>query len=44
MNEENGSGVGGHFEADEIPEECVLREVKEETGYTLHYFTGSMDL
>lgn len=26
---------GGHFEADESPEECVLREVKEETGYTL---------
>ena len=23
------------FEADESPEECVLREVKEETGYTL---------
>lgn len=28
-------GVGGHFEADESPEDCVLREVKEETGYTL---------
>ena len=27
--------MGGHFEADESPEECVLREVKEETGYTL---------
>ena len=24
--------MGGHFEADESPEECVLREVKEETG------------
>lgn len=28
-------GVGGHFEADESPEECLLREVKEETGLTL---------
>lgn len=28
-------GVGGHFEAGESPEECVLREVKEETGLTL---------
>ena len=28
-------GVGGHFEEGESPEECVLREVKEETGLTL---------
>ncbi len=28
-------GVGGKFEADESPEECVLREVKEETGLVL---------
>lgn len=28
-------GVGGHAEADESPEECLLREVKEETGLTL---------
>ena len=28
-------GVGGHFEPDESPEECLLREVKEETGLTL---------
>ena len=28
-------GVGGHFEADESPEECLLREVEEETGYRL---------
>ncbi len=27
--------MGGHFEQDESPEECLLREVKEETGYTL---------
>lgn len=28
-------GVGGHFEQDESPEECLLREVWEETGLTL---------
>ena len=30
--------MGGHFEADESPEECLLREVREETGYTLTSF------
>ena len=28
-------GVGGHFEPGESPDECLLREVKEETGLTL---------
>lgn len=28
-------GVGGHFEDNESPEDCLLREVKEETGLTL---------
>lgn len=28
-------GVGGHFEEDESPEDCLLREVKEETGLCL---------
>ena len=28
-------GVGGHFLPGESPEECLVREVKEETGYTL---------
>lgn len=28
-------GVGGKFEEGETPEECILREVKEETGLTL---------
>ena len=35
VNEGKWIGVGGHFEADESPEECLLREVREETGYTL---------
>lgn len=35
INKDKWIGVGGHFEEDESPEECVLREVKEETGYTL---------
>ncbi|MBQ9141525.1 MAG: 8-oxo-dGTP diphosphatase [Lachnospiraceae bacterium] len=28
-------GIGGHFEAKESPEDCLLREVKEETGLEL---------
>ncbi len=35
INKDKWIGVGGHFEADESPEECLIREVKEETGYTL---------
>ena len=35
VNEGKWIGVGGHFEAGESPEECLLREVKEETGLTL---------
>lgn len=35
VNKDKWIGVGGHFEQDESPDECVLREVKEETGYTL---------
>ena len=35
VNRDKWIGVGGHFEGDECPEECLLREVKEETGYTL---------
>ena len=35
VNKDKWIGVGGHFEVDESPDECLLREVKEETGYTL---------
>ena len=35
INKDKWIGVGGHFEADETPEECLLREVEEETGLTL---------
>ena len=35
LNEGKWIGVGGKFERDESPEECLLREVREETGYTL---------
>ena len=35
VNKDKWIGVGGHFEQGESPEECLLREVKEETGLTL---------
>lgn len=35
VNKGKWIGVGGHFETGESPEECLLREVKEETGLTL---------
>ncbi len=35
VNQGKWIGVGGHFEAGESPEECLLREVREETGLTL---------
>ena len=35
FNHDKWIGVGGKFEQDETPEECLLREVKEETGLTL---------
>ena len=34
-NKDKWIGVGGHFEEGESPEECLLREVKEETGLEL---------
>lgn len=35
VNKDKWIGVGGHFEPNESPEDCLLREVKEETGLTL---------
>ncbi len=35
LNHDKWIGVGGKFEDKESPEECLLREVKEETGLTL---------
>lgn len=34
-NKDKWIGVGGKLEAKESPEDCLLREVKEETGLTL---------
>ena len=35
LNHDKWIGVGGKFEDRESPEECLLREAKEETGLTL---------
>ena len=35
LNKDKYLGVGGHFEYGESPDECLIREVKEETGLTL---------
>lgn len=35
INHDKWLGIGGKFEEGESPEECLLREAKEETGLTL---------
>lgn len=35
VNKDKWVGIGGHFEENESPEECLLREISEETGLTL---------
>ena len=35
VNHDKWIGVGGKFEDGESPEECLLREAEEETGFTL---------
>lgn len=35
VNKDKWIGVGGHFEPGESPEDCLLREVREETGLEL---------
>lgn len=38
LNEGKWIGIGGKVEEGELPEECLLREVMEETGITLNSF------
>lgn len=38
LNHDKWIGVGGKFEPDESPEECMLREAREETGLTLTHW------
>ena len=38
INHDKWIGVGGHFEEHESPEDCLFREVKEETGLTIDSF------
>jgi 8-oxo-dGTP diphosphatase len=38
VNHDKWIGVGGHFENGESPEDCMLREVYEETGLTVTKF------
>ena len=35
MNHDKWIGIGGKFEKDESPDDCLLREAREETGLTL---------
>ncbi len=35
LNKDKWVGIGGHFEGNETPDECMLRETREETGLTL---------
>ena len=35
-NRDKWVGIGGKFEPGESPEDCALREVREETGLTMH--------
>lgn len=38
INKGKWIGIGGKFEKDESPEECIIREVKEETGLILNEY------
>lgn len=38
-NKEKWLGIGGHFEKNESPEDCLIREVYEETGLELETFS-----
>ena len=38
INKDKWLGIGGKFEEDESPEECIVREVMEETGLKLNSY------
>ena len=38
INHDKWIGIGGKFEGTESPDECLLREAKEETGLTLEHW------
>ena len=38
LNHDKWIGIGGKFEDKESPEDCLLREVREETGLTLTHY------
>ncbi len=38
INKDKWLGIGGKFEDGESPEECIIREVKEETGLTIRNY------
>ncbi len=40
INKDKWIGIGGHFEYGESPDECLLREVDEETGLTITSYTA----
>lgn len=39
INKDKWIGVGGHFERGESPDDCLLREVREETGLILEGYS-----
>ena len=39
LNKDKWIGIGGKFEDQESPDQCLLREAKEETGLTLTSYT-----
>ncbi len=38
INQDKWIGIGGKFEGEETPDECLLREAEEETGLTLTHW------